>query len=151
MRSLLIVAFLLLQPTNAVRHKDAFMLLKQRWANDVRTKNLDNILNLYTEDASLIELDHSVITGLENIRRYYGTAFATYDSDLHYGRGGWGLSAQTATESGEYTEHRRTLATGMVMDVCGRYVFDYREQPDGTCRLSKQDWSTVTKCSAFKL
>lgn len=127
------------------------MLLKQRWADDVRTKNLDDILTLYTEDASIIEPDHSAITGLKEIRRYYETAFATYDSDLHYGRGGRGFSAQTATEGGEYTEYRRTRATGVVMDVCGRYVFNYREQLDGTYRLSRQDWSTVTECSAFKL
>ena len=164
MRALLILGFLLAQAraqTPAVP-KTAVDSQRERLATDMRTKNTEDLLSLYTIDAVFIQPDGTQVAGLPALRALYESVFQTYDSDLHFGGRLFNLDTVdfTVIESGDYTEALRNRGTKRTVTVCGQYSFtwrtagqskpDARGQSEAIWLLVRQQWFPPEACPAPK-
>lgn len=116
-----------------------------RYTDDMRTKNIDDILNLYTSDAVFIDPTGNRTVGLEALRTLYQHVFAIYDSDLTFSPTQFTRSAlhgvHICTESGTYVENLRVRSTGAMLRPCGAYRFTYRLDHNHQWLLCRQEWT----------
>ena len=152
---LLLVATLLLQPAAPILpHKHSPPVLPTRqYADDMRAKNIEDILAMYTPDAIFTDPDGNTFSTPDAMRGLYQQTFATYDSDLTFTvkklsvKGDGWSAGTTAVESDEYEEALQTRATKTIQRVCGDCVFSWVRQADGLWLIVSQRW-TVRPCSA---
>jgi len=125
----------------------ALTLPTQRWIQDMQTKNLGDVLTLYTRDAVFVDPDGHQFATPEALRKLYTQVFATYDSDLTRGKGTIAVqdnpqvAGAIAVESAEYSEDLRTRATNTTAHLCGEYRFTYILQQDGQWLISRMEWT----------
>jgi ketosteroid isomerase-like protein len=150
-----LVAILLLQPAAPMfSHKRQPPVLPTRqYADDMRAKNIEDILSLYTPGATFTDPDGNTFSTPDAMRKLYEQVFAAYDSDLTFtvknqSVNGDGYSAgTTAVESDDYEETLQTRATKTMQQVCGDCIFTWVRQADGVWLMSSQKW-TVRPCAA---
>ena len=151
MRLLIFAAALLFQ--NAPAQPTTPDLPTQRWIQDMQTKNLDDVLALYTPDAIFIDPSGKQFSTPDALRKLYEQVFATYDSDLSRGKGTITIQGNPevpgaiAIEAADYTENLRTRATNTTVQVCGGYRFTYILQQNGHWLISRMEW-TQKACPA---
>jgi ketosteroid isomerase-like protein len=117
----------------------------QRFVRDMRTKDIIDVLSLYTADAAFIQPDGSRVVGRSALRALYKTVFATYDSELAsrdfeiepVDDSGSGVCVQ----SGPYEETLRLRRDGTQMTVHGTYRFTYRRTSRGKWLISEMNWT----------
>ena len=141
---LLFLLVLLQQPSAR-----ALNLPTQRFVADMRSKNLEDVLSLYTPDAVFTDPGGHSFATAETLRQLYVQVFATYDSDIGIVpkniavTGDSGRPGAVAVEITAYRERLRTRATDTVQELCGDCVFTWVLQPDGRWLLSKQVWTSA--------
>jgi len=146
MRLLLFAVTLLLQNTPA--QPSTPDLPAQRWTQDMQTKNLDDVLSLYTLDAVFIDPNGNQFTTPGALRKLYVQIFATYDSDLTRGKGTISIQGNPqvpgaiAVEAADFTENLRARATNTTAHLCGGYRFTYILQKDGHWLISRMEWNS---------
>ena len=119
----------------------------------MQTKNLEDVLALYTPDAVFIDPDGHQFATPDALRKLYQQVFATYDSDITRGKGTIAIQGNPqvpgaiAVEAADYTENLRTIATNTTAHICGGYRFTYLLQPDGHWLISRMEW-TKKACPA---
>jgi ketosteroid isomerase-like protein len=119
----------------------------RQFAYDMRTKNLDDVLAMYTTDAIFTDPEGHTFGSPEALRQLYEQVFATYDSELEFTRVGLKLkgdpnsSGSTAVETDSFHENLRTRKTDAVVEHCGTCVFTWVRQDDGRWTISSQVWS----------
>jgi ketosteroid isomerase-like protein len=120
----------------------------KRFVDDMRVKNIDDILALYTPDATFFDPSGATITGSDALRTFYQHIFATYDSDLILTPDTFSKTSshgiQLCVESGKYTENMRVRSTMEMQHPHGTYRFTYRlrHSPDRNPEwlLYRQQW-----------
>jgi ketosteroid isomerase-like protein len=119
----------------------------------MRTKNLDDVLTMYTPDAVFTDPEGHTFQSTEALRALYEQVFATYDADLDLTRvslkvKGDGVSAgSTAVESDDYHENLRTRKTDLLAEHCGNVLSTWIKQDDDRWIMSRQAW-TEKACPA---
>jgi len=145
MHLLFFIALLLQAPTpNAASP----VLPTQQWIQDMQTKNLEDVLALYTPDAVFVDPEGHQFATPDALRKLYTQVFATYDSDLTRGKGTIAIQGNpevagaVAVESAEFTENLRTRATNTTAHLCGDYRFTYVLQQNGHWLISRMEWTS---------
>jgi len=150
---LLLVAALLLQPAVIFPHRRVPPSLPTRqYADDMRAKNIGDILSLYTQDATFTDPDGKTYSSPEDLRKLYEQVFATYDSDLSFTVKDQNVKysdglASSAIEADSYEEALLTRSTKTLQHVCGDVVFTWVRQGDGQWLIASQRW-TSKPCGA---
>jgi len=120
----------------------------QQWIQDMQTKNLDDVLALYTPDAVFVDPEGHQFATPDARRKLYMQVFSTYDSDLTRGKGTIAIqgnpevAGSIAVESAEFTENLRTRATNTTTHLCGDYRFTYILQQNGHWLISRMEWTS---------
>jgi ketosteroid isomerase-like protein len=119
----------------------------------MRSKNVDDVLHLYTPDAVFIDPEGNKFATPEALRDLYVQVFSTYDSDLDFTRkslkvkGEATKAGSVAVETDEYHENLLTRKTKQVQEFCGDSVSTWVRQDNGTWLMSAQTWTEKT-CGA---
>jgi ketosteroid isomerase-like protein len=114
----------------------------QRFVDDMRAKNIRDVLTLYTPKALFIDADGKRYRGARASQQLYERVFATFDSDIeitaHFLSPG--KRPNVCVESGRYSENLRWRSNGTVKHYVGSYRFTYERQSNGQWLLSRQEW-----------
>ena|ERR1700683_2796359 len=120
--------------------------LTARFVDDMRTKDLDDILAHYTPDATFMDPSGAKITGTDNLRTFYQHIFATFDSELTFTPTKLvkvkSHGDLLCVESGTYTENMRVRASSEMQHPSGTYRFTYRLGHDNQWLLYRQEWGS---------
>jgi ketosteroid isomerase-like protein len=165
MRLLVLAAALLLNPSshNLTDSPKTTVIPVARFIDDMRGKNIDDVLSLYTPDAVFVDPEGHQFVRPQALRKLYEQVFATYDSDLTFFgfrtviTGSYG--SETVQQAGFYSEDLRTRSTGTVQHVCGGYHVTYKHQsqsgqqdrqigdlirkPASSWLISRQEWTSA--------
>jgi ketosteroid isomerase-like protein len=156
MRSFFVASILLLQPMVGIKlpHKSEPPALPTRqFVDDMRSKNLQDILTMYLPDAVFIDPSGHKFSTPDARRKLYEATFSTYDSELVFTethlkyKGDTSKPGNVVVESDGFHENLRTLATKVMQQICGTCTFTWVKQADGVWLLSSQKW-TLAACPA---
>jgi uncharacterized protein (TIGR02246 family) len=140
----LLLALALLQQPTPPQRPPRPNIPTQRFLDDMRSKNLEDVLALYTPDAVFTDPEGQTFSTPTAIRKLYIQVFATYDSDLHLNSSSLSINRDnktgTAVDTGLYTEDLTVRATGVVLHPNGNYRFVWSLQPDGRWLISRMEW-----------
>jgi ketosteroid isomerase-like protein len=140
---LLLAALLMQQPPLPPRPPRP-NLPTQRFIDDLRTKNLDDILALYAPEAVFVDPEGHTFATPAARRAFYEQIFATYDSDLVLNSSSLSISRDggtgTAVDRGTYTEVLTVRATGAVRHPHGSYILTWHLQPNGAWLITRVVW-----------
>jgi len=144
MRFLALLAFaMLLLPAATAQKRPLPPIQSERFARDLHDKNIDDVLLIYTPDATFTDPDGKSFKGIDEIRKLYEQVTSTYDSDLHLHMTSFEQTHSFGIEHGTYTETLHNRTTGVTQEIHGTYVFLHERQMDRTWLIAHQKW-TVT-------
>jgi ketosteroid isomerase-like protein len=135
------------------RHHPTPSLPVRQFTDDMRSKDIDDVLAMYTANAVLIDATGKTFASSADLRSMYAKQFATYDADLTFTRkdltfkGDGYTAGSTAVEVDDYQEQLRTRATNTVESRCGGVVTTWERTSDGRWQISNQKW-TEKSCPA---
>lgn len=141
------------QPSESLRRLrppdacDGVLALERRFIEDMRTKNLDDVVSLYAPGAVFIQPDSTQVIGENALRKLYRTVFATYDSDLSLEDSdirSISAGGSLCVHSGRYTETLRTRKDSTVAHIRGVFSFTYKRMKDGHWRVTRMRWTSDT-------
>jgi ketosteroid isomerase-like protein len=150
MRYLLVLAIVFCQASRLVPQAGTTVqmppMLRARFIEDMRSKNLEDVLALYTSDASFHDPGGHDIAGREALRKLYIEVFATYDSNItmtetQHVAEGMPRNPTAIVEQGSYSETLGVRANRTSMHVCGGYVFRYVPNPQGGWLIARMEWT----------
>jgi ketosteroid isomerase-like protein len=138
-----ILAAILLPNTTAGQSSTLATLaqIRQAWAQDLHTKQLEPILKLYAPDAAFLQPNGERITGAAALRTLFQTVMSTFTSDLTLHSQSLETSGDLAYDSGEFQETLTVLATGAKIYSKGSYVMIFKRQPNGSWQIVQQVWT----------
>ena len=151
MRPLFVATILLLQPSAGIKlphRSEPPSLPTRQYVEDMRKKNIDDILVMYQADAVFIDPQGHKFSSAEARRQLYERTFATYDSELLFDdakvkwKGDTSKAGSVVVETDTFHENLRTRATNVLQQVCGTCIFTWVRQPDGVWLISGQKWTT---------
>ena len=116
-------------------------LLTERWARDMREKNLKDIMVMLSNEPMFIEPSGKKYRGRKSVRRLYERALNTFDSDITMKGHSLQPSRDRCSQVGRFSENLRDRSTGAVTQYLGTYEFTYLLLPSGAWLLSRQQWS----------
>jgi ketosteroid isomerase-like protein len=122
---------------------DGVLAVERRYVDDMKAKNMDDVLSLYAPGAVFIQPDSTQVIGREALEKLYRTVFATYDSDLSLGDSDVrpvGSSSSLCVHSGEYGERLRTRKDGTIAHIRGMVSFTYKRMKDGHWLITRMRW-----------
>ena len=111
-----------------------------RFVRDLRAKNIDDAVSLYTADAVFIDPSGRYV-GRRRIHALYERVAATFDSDLTLLPNVADHRGSVDVEAGTWREHLRDRKTGVVQSFRGTYRFTLVRQPDGRRLFSGMQWT----------
>jgi ketosteroid isomerase-like protein len=119
----------------------------QRFVRDMRTKDMDDVLSLYTAGAVFIQPDGARIVGRSALRQLYEFVFATYDSELTSSdfeiEPVASSEAGVCIQSGPYEDVLHLRKDGTRINASGRYRFVYRRTKQGNWLISEMAWTNT--------
>lgn len=126
----------------------------RQFVSDMRTKNIDDVLQLYAPDAVFVDPNGNKFATPDDLRKLYEQVFATYDSDIEFTRtslklvkGDASKVGSLAVETDAYRENLLARKTKQVQVVCGESTSSWVRQDDGRWLMSSQTW-TSKPCAA---
>jgi len=122
---------------------DAIAKLRDEWVRDLHSKQLDQIANLYTEDAVFMQPDGQRVVGRPAIRELCKNIMAAFTSDITLNIIRNEISGNLAYESGTFSELLTSTSDGKKMESTGAYVMMFIRQPNGFWLISEQAWTGV--------
>jgi uncharacterized protein (TIGR02246 family) len=118
----------------------AIAKIRDAWVQDLRTKQLEPILNFYASDAVFLQPDGERITGSAALRVLFQNVMATFNSDLTLHSQNLETSGDLAYDSGDFQETLTTIATGAKINSKGSYLIILKRQRDGNWRIIQHAW-----------
>jgi ketosteroid isomerase-like protein len=115
--------------------------LRETWVQDLRTKQLEPILNLYAPDAAFLQPDGERIVGSAALRTLFQTIMASFNSDLTLHSQNLEASGDLAYDSGDFQETLTNIATGAKISSKGSYVIIYKRQANGSWQIVQHVWT----------
>jgi ketosteroid isomerase-like protein len=152
---------LLASQRNLIGDSPNSLIPTDRFVDDLRRKDIDDILSLYADNAIFVDSSGTKHVGREALTALYQQTFRTFDSEdmkfthtLTLVTGPY--SAETVEQDGLYSEDLRTRATDIVQHLCGGYHVIYHhtsgwkrtltgDQPTSSWLITYQAW-TSTPC-----
>jgi uncharacterized protein (TIGR02246 family) len=125
----------------------AMAKIREDWAQDLRTKRLDEITMLYAPDAVFLAPGSERISGRPAIRDLCKHAMETYTSDMSLHSIATETSGNLAYDSGDYRETVMTTADGVSKDLRGNYLMVFKRQADGQWLILEQVWTEISPSS----
>jgi uncharacterized protein (TIGR02246 family) len=119
---------------------DGIATLRAEWVKDLHTKQLDQIVALYAEDAVFVQPTGARITGRPAIRELCKNIMATFTSDITLRPVTNERSGDLAHESGDFSETLTNVSDGKKQQSTGAYVMIYKRQPNGAWLIAEQVW-----------
>jgi purine nucleosidase len=119
----------------------AIAKLRAEWVKDLRTKQLDQIANLYTEDAVFMQPDGQRVIGRAAIRELCKNIMAAFTSDITLNSTRNEISGNLAYESGAFSESLTSTSDGKKIQLTGAYVMMFKRQPNGQWLIAEQAWT----------
>jgi uncharacterized protein (TIGR02246 family) len=126
---------------NPAAGSDAIAKLGAEWVKDLRTKQLEQITNLYTEDAVFMQPDGQRVVGRPAIRELCKNIMAAFTSDITLNATRSEISGNLAYESGTFTESLTGTSDGKKIESSGAYVMMFKRQPNGFWLIAEQAWT----------
>lgn len=117
-------------------------LQTERFARDVRDKNVGDILSVFTMRAEVLSPDGKALRGEEQIRKNFEDQASQFDTDLRLQRTGFERTGTFGIEHGTYTQVLRQRSTGQMQESRGTYTFVHERQPNGEWHIARQKWTT---------
>ncbi len=148
--SLLATLALVISPIHSARAQksatdsDPIAKIRAEWATDMRTKQLEKIAMLYTEDAVFFQPDGTRLMGRAAIRDLCKTVMSTHTSDLTFHSIASDRSGNLAYDSGDYSETLTRLSDGTKDSAHGTYLMVFKRQSNGTWLIAQQVWTDGT-------
>jgi uncharacterized protein (TIGR02246 family) len=136
----------LAQPQNSPKGHALPDLPTQRFIDDMRHKNLEDVLALYSPDAVFVDTAGHKYSTPRALRKLYRQVFATYDSDLKLDLERVDISGDTTLplaiiiQRGSFDENLHTRGTNITQRLCGHYTFDWMCQDDGRWLIQRMEW-----------
>jgi ketosteroid isomerase-like protein len=115
--------------------------IREAWVQDLRTKQLEPILKLYTPDAVFFQPSGERIIGSAALRTLFQNVMATFHSDLILHSQTLETSGDLAYDSGDFQETLTTIATGTKITSKGSYIIIFKYQSDGGWRIVQHAWT----------
>jgi ketosteroid isomerase-like protein len=119
----------------------AIAKLRDEWVQDLRTKQLEPILKLYTSDASFLQPNGDRLTGSAALRSLFQTIMTTFNSDLTLHSRELEASGDLAYDSGDFEETLTAISTGAKINSKGSYIMIFKRQPNGAWLIVQQMWT----------
>jgi len=122
----------------------------QRFVEDIRRKNIANVLSLYSPDAVFVDTTGHQYATPKALRKLYRQVFATYDSDLKLDleridvTGDITLPQATIVQRGSFDENLHTRGTKTIQRLCGHYTFAWMLQDNGRWLIQRMEWLSTT-------
>ena len=113
----------------------------ERWVQDMRDKNLRDVMILLGPHPTFADPSGKTYRGRQSIRRLYSEVFKTFDSEIVMTEQTREWSQNVCIQTGTYTEDPRTRATGAIAHYAGTFRFSYVLRPKGEWRLARQVWT----------
>jgi uncharacterized protein (TIGR02246 family) len=123
----------------SVTAKD-FSELREQWVQDLRAKQLDQVLKRYAPDAVFLP-PSTRIAGQAAIREHFKMIMATFNSDLNLHSIETLQSGDLAYDSGDYEETMEQIADGTKHEYRGNYLVIYQRQKDGKWLIVEHMWN----------
>jgi ketosteroid isomerase-like protein len=120
----LVLLLALQAPAPQAASHDPFAALRDQWAQDLHSKQVEDSLAQYAPDADFIS-DVGRTHGMAALRQLFTTITSTMDSDLTFTSRRVEISGDLAYDSGTYTENLTTRATGKTQHMAGDYLTVY--------------------------
>jgi uncharacterized protein (TIGR02246 family) len=127
-------------PTSATT---AIAKIREEWAMDLHTKQLEPLVMLYAPDAVFLQPTGERIVGRDAIRELCRKVMAAMTSDIHFRSAVTEHSGNLAYDSGEYSEALVSVADGSKSDAHGSYLMVFKRQPDGKWLILEQVWTGI--------
>lgn len=115
--------------------------LREKWARDLKEKNIDASVAGFAPDAEFIGPDGSRVRGTAALRALFETITKIYDSDLTFYSWQKQVSGDLAYDSGTYRETLILRASGERQHSSGSYLTIYRRGADGHWLIVEQVWT----------
>jgi ketosteroid isomerase-like protein len=125
--------------TPSVTAKD-FGELREQWVQELRTKQLDQILMRYAPNAVFLP-PAARIVGQAAIREHFKMIMATFNSDLSLHSIDTLQSGDLAYDSGDYQETMEQISDGTKREYRGNYLVIYQRQKDGKWLIVEHMWN----------
>jgi uncharacterized protein (TIGR02246 family) len=145
---LLLLAVALLIPSAAApafpHHKAPPTLPTRQFAEDLHSKDIEDILSLYTPDAVVSDPTGQTSAGADSLRKLYEQTFATYDTDINFTQVSLAVAdgQSKAVEIDDYQETVLTKATKSIEQNCGVCTSAWVMQSDGRWQMTSQKWTS---------
>ncbi len=123
---------------------DPIARIRAEWAENMRTKQLEKLAMMYTEDAIFFEPNGTSVMGRSAIRDLCKTVMAEYTSDLTFHTVATDRSGNLAYDSGDYTESLLRLSDGTKSETHGTYLMVFKRQANGAWLIAQQVWTEAT-------
>ena len=115
--------------------------LHEAWVQDLRTKQLEPILQFYAPDAVFLQPSGERITGTAALRALFQNIMATFNSDLTLHSQNLETSGDLAYDSGDFQETLTAIATGAKITSKGSYIIIFRRQFNGRWQIVQHVWT----------
>jgi ketosteroid isomerase-like protein len=112
--------------------------IRENWAQDLHSKQLEPILRLYAPDAVFLQPTGERIAGSPALRTLFQNIMAAFNSDLTLHSQNLETSGDLAYDSGDFQENLTAIATGAKINSKGSYVIIFKRQPDGSWQIVQQ-------------
>ncbi len=112
-----------------------------RFVRDLREKNIDDLLHLYTPRATFVDPDGHEFLGYDQLRRRFQQMSPASDRALHLETTSIKRTYTAVIEHGRFTETVRNPTTGATKEFRGSYVFLHEKQPNGDWLIAHQRWA----------
>jgi ketosteroid isomerase-like protein len=120
----------------------------RQYVSDMRTKNIDDVLHLYAQDAVFVDPNGNKFATPDDLRKLYEDTFATYDADLVFTRtslkvkGDIDKAGASAVETDDYRENLLVRKSKQMEVVCGASTSSWFKQNDGQWVMKSQIWTS---------
>lgn len=117
------------------------MLPTQRWARDMRHKDLSDVMALFARNPRFEDPSGQKFRGRRAIQSLYAHVFATFDSDIILTERARESSETSCVQRGTYREELRNRTSGAVTHSTGAFKFTYILDAAGMWRIAGQIWT----------
>lgn len=124
--------------------------LRIQWATFLQTKQLDNLISLYSRNAMFLDSAGRRIIGPSAIHNLFRGVLTSFNVNLTLYPLMTETSGDLAYESGNYLEALTQPTTGTTEDIHGTYIMLFKRQPDGTWKILEQMWTQAPNPQAQK-
>jgi uncharacterized protein (TIGR02246 family) len=121
----------------------AIAKIRDEWAKNLHTKQLEPLVNLYATQAAFLTPTGERIVGQDAIRELCRKTMTIMTSDIALRSAVTDQSGSLAYDSGEFSETLVSVADGSKSESHGSYLMVFKRQADGQWLIVEQVWRGI--------